>query len=106
MESVIRRHQTGIWFARVFVIMPDHVHGLFRFPNPQYPLRKAILDFKRWTARQGKFQWQCDFFDHRLRRDESVKEKADYILMNPVRGGLTQTPEQWLHRFIATDALG
>jgi len=33
-------------------------------------------------------KWQRDFFEHRLRSDESWREKADYILANPVRKGL------------------
>ena len=68
--------------------MPDHIHALLRFPNPAHPMRKAVSDFKRWTAHAGGFHWQRDFFEHRLRSYESVNEKADYILMNPVRAGL------------------
>jgi hypothetical protein len=34
-------------------------------------------------------------FDHRLRRDESLDEKARYILANPVRAGLVKREEDW-----------
>jgi hypothetical protein len=30
-----------------------------------------------------------------LRRDESRREKADYILQNPVRKNLVARPEDW-----------
>ncbi len=106
LEAVARRHADGIWYCRIFLLMPDHVHALLWFPDPSQPMRKAISDFKRWTARAGGFEWQRDFFDHRLRKEESVHEKADYILMNPVRAGLVNTPESWPHVFIARDALG
>jgi len=69
-------------------------------------MRKAVSDFKRWTAHVGGFHWQRDFFEHRLRGNESMNEKADYILMNPVRAGLVASPELWTHVFIARDALG
>ena len=46
-------------------------------------------------------EWQRDFFEHRLRGSESYREKADYILLNPVRAGLARTPEEWPHIFIA-----
>jgi hypothetical protein len=36
--------------------------------------------WKRWTARQMGIEWQRDFFEHRLRSDESLREKTDYIL--------------------------
>lgn len=40
-------------------------------------------------------EWQEDFFDHRLRSDESLDEKANYVRMNPVRAGSVKTVEEW-----------
>ena len=42
--------------------------------------------------------WEEESFDHVLRSDESLKEKAEYIRQNPVRRGLLQRPEdyRWL----------
>ena len=105
LESVRFRHESSLWFARVFVVMPDHVHALIRVPE-ESSLRQLVKDWKRWTARRGAFAWQRDFFDHRLRKEESANKKADYILMNPVRAGLAKTPEAWPHKWIASDALG
>jgi len=106
LDAVRRRHEEGVWFASVFLVMPDHVHGLIRFHHPSHPMEKAVVDFKRWTARVGEFLWKKDFFDHRLRNEESAREKADYILMNPVRAGLVQTPEAWPHRWVASEGWG
>ena len=39
--------------------------------------------------------WQGDFFEHRLRHDESRRQKAEYILANPVRRQLVLRPEYW-----------
>ncbi len=100
MESVRHRHNEGLWFARVFIVMPDHVHLLIRMSDTAV-LCHSITQWKRWTARQGGFVWQRDFFDHRLRSDESSREKADYILNNPVRAGLCDKPEDWPHRWVA-----
>ena len=106
LDAVRHRHSSGVWFCRIFVIMPDHIHALLCFANPAHPMKKAVSEFKRWTAHAGGFRWQRDFFEHRLRSNESVNEKADYILMNPVRAGLAASPEKWPHVFIARDALG
>jgi hypothetical protein len=38
---------------------------------------------------------QRDYFEHRLRHDESAAEKFAYILANPVRGGLVSAEEEW-----------
>lgn len=45
-------------------------------------------------------EWQRDFFEHRLRSDESWSEKADYILANPVRKGLGTEVSQWPYVFL------
>ncbi len=106
LAAVRHRHSTGVWFCRIFLIMPDHIHALLRFPDSAHPMRKVVSEFKRWTAHVGGFRWQRDFFEHRLRSNESVNDKADYIWMNPVRAGLAASPGQWPHVFIARDALG
>ena len=51
--------------------------------------------WKEWTAKDLGIQWQDDFFEHRLRREESRREKADYILANPVRAKLVSRSEDW-----------
>ena len=58
-------------------------------------LSRLIRDFKRITARMAKIDWQRKFFDHRLRRDESLAEKFEYICRNPVRAGLITQGEEW-----------
>jgi putative transposase len=60
-----------------------------------------VSKWKEWTAKTLKIQWQRDFFEHRLRREESFREKADYILANPVRVALVEKAENWPYVFIA-----
>jgi hypothetical protein len=48
-------------------------------------LSNLVRDFKRIATRIVKIDWQRNFFDHRLRRDESLAEKFEYIRQNPVR---------------------
>ena len=44
--------------------------------------------------------WQREYFDHILRSDESRRTQGEYIVMNPVRKGLAETPDQylWIYR--------
>jgi len=46
--------------------------------------------------------WQEEFFDHVLRSNDSLAEKADYICQNPVRAGLVEAEGKyrWLWRGI------
>ncbi|HWH68864.1 MAG TPA: hypothetical protein VNT26_05735 [Candidatus Sulfotelmatobacter sp.] len=95
LETIAFRQQQHLWFAHLFLLMPDHVHGLVSIPPSPRPLDGVVRDWKRWTARHLRIAWQDDFFEHRLRNDESARAKADYILANPVRRGLASQPEDW-----------
>ena len=91
------------------VVMPDHVHMLFQPLRDQdgwpFPLVDILQCLKGGTAhRINKLLgtsgpvWEEESFDHVLRSDESLKEKAEYIRQNPVEAGLARNPEeyQWL----------
>ena len=39
--------------------------------------------------------WQRSFFDHKIRHDESLRQKCNYVWANPVRTGLVKTPGQY-----------
>jgi putative transposase len=106
LDSILHQNARQIWQTQLFVIMPDHIHGLFAFPPTGRPLKDAIRLWKHWTATKFKIQWQRDFFEHRLRRDESRREKADYIINNPVRAGLVNDPAQWPYVWWADGAGG
>ncbi len=94
-ESIAQVEQAGGWYNYLLMLMPDHLHGLFRFGASPRPMRRVVSDWKRWTARHLGICWQRDFFEHRLRRDESLCDKAAYILENPVRAGLVARVEDW-----------
>jgi len=89
---------------QVVVVMPDHVHMIFTpLINQQameaYSLAKITDAIKGASAhkinramqRQGRV-WQPESFDHVLRSSESLQQKVEYLLQNPVRQGLVQ---QW-----------
>ena len=94
LETVTRRNESKIWRCSLFLAMPDHVHGIFRFPG-QKPMKELIADWKRWTARQLEIDWQKGFFDHRLRDEANAVAKRNYILNNPVRANLVEHPHDW-----------
>jgi putative transposase len=94
LESIGHRHRIGVWFCDLAVLMPDHVHLLLSFPEPP-PFSQVIGDWKRWLAVGHGVSWQENFFDHRLRKEESLMEKGDYVLLNPVRAGLVSNAQDW-----------
>ena len=98
-ESISYRHRQGVWFCHLAVFMPDHVHFLLSFSDIS-SFSLIIGDWKRWLTLRCAISWQENFFDHRLRREESFKQKAEYILHNPVRAGLVQEAKDWPYVWI------
>ncbi len=76
--------------------MPDHAHLIVRFP-PHTEFVRAVSPWKHGMARYLGVEWQRDFFDHRLRGEESLEEKVQYVLNNPVWAGSVPDPAQWPH---------
>src|SRR6476620_458751 len=101
IETIKYRNEKGIWYVRLVVVMPDHVHVVVLFPEVAKRVQTVLSKWKEWTAKSLKIDWQHDFLEHRLRKEESFREKADYILANPVRAGLVERAEDWPYVFIA-----
>ena len=93
-ESMDFREARGDWWIHLAVLMPDHLHALMSFARDR-SMNSAIAQWKRYAARETTIHWQADFFEHRLRNDENLQEKARYVRMNPVRAGLIGDPEKW-----------
>jgi len=94
LDSIRYRHGKGIWFCHLAVLMPDHVHLILGFPDvPRFSL--IVGDWKRWLTKNHGVSWQENFFEHRLRQEESLGNKAEYILQNPVRAGLIREAKDW-----------
>jgi REP-associated tyrosine transposase len=93
-DSIEMGQQRGDWWIQLVLLMPDHLHALISFPRDR-EMCKVITNWKKLLARTLQITWQRDLFDHRIRSEESVQAKADYILQNPVRAGLIARAEDW-----------
>ena len=82
-ESIVHRREQGVWFTQILLLMPDHLHMLMRLPPESKTLKRLISDWKRWISRECSIRWQRDFFDHRLRSDESWAEKGSVYRAEP-----------------------
>jgi putative transposase len=87
-----------------WVLMPDHWHGLIQLDS-DIALSQVIGKLKGASARTLGLRhphirpvWQDSFHDHALRSEEDLLAMAQYILNNPVRAGLTNTPAAYPYR--------
>ena len=77
-----------------FVVMPNHVHVLFR-PLGSHRLGKIMscwkgftgYEIRRQTGTSGKL-WQKDYWDRLIRNPEHYWNCVEYIRENPGRAGL------------------
>ena len=99
-DCVEFRNRNKVWYAHLMCLMPDHLHALISFPYER-PMKQIIANWKRFVATKFKIEWQRDFFDHRLRKEESYRQKADYIRANSVRAGLVTQLERWPYLWTA-----
>jgi putative transposase len=80
-------------------IMPDHLHLLLQGSEIIEFVRqfKGKMTPKARALEPGKRLWQRSFFDHALRKEESLSDVACYIWENPVRADLVEDPigYQW-----------
>ncbi len=88
-------HERGDVESLAFVVMPDHLHWLFRL-NDARSLDRIIQSMKSHTAQiinqhrgvADEAVWQPGYFDRALRAEEDVRDAARYIVANPLRAGL------------------
>ena len=95
---------------RAVVVMPDHVHLVL---TPRYDGNGAVglaeimqaiegasaHRINKALGRRGKV-WEEESFDRALPREESIGDKVDYVLGNPVGAGLAKNSLEyrWLWR--------
>jgi len=92
------------WSCFLFLIMPDHVHGLFSFSR-EVGMSKAVSNWKRFQTTQLGIDWQDNFFDHRIRSQQEFTDKFQYIGLNPVVKGFCGAPDEWPWRTIIAHGL-
>jgi len=79
-------------------VMPDHVHLLLQDDDIVDFVRlfKGRMTPKASAFDPGRRLWQRSFYDHTLRKEESLSNIASYIWENPVRSLLVVTPPMYL----------
>jgi putative transposase len=83
--------------AHIYLFMPDHLHVILEGRSDESDVRGCMTRFKQGSSflikkySNGELRWQKDFHDRIIRNEHELRTKLNYVLMNPVRGGLAES---------------
>ena len=103
-EGMRRTLQKRPFAIDAIVILPDHLHTIWRLPenDEDFSLRWRLI--KHFLAcsieadtngRGEKLVWQRRFWEHQIRNQEDWRRHLDYIHFNPVKHGYVSRPGEW-----------
>lgn len=124
LRAALRRAIERVRLHRPFVIeawvlLPDHLHCLWRMPQGDADFGARWSMIKRLTSqavavpgtvslsrslRRESGLWQRRFWEHRIRDEDDYQRHLDYLHFNPVRHGLVPRVAGWpwssFHRLV------
>lgn len=91
------------------VVLPDHLHTLWRLPEGDADYSKRWMVIKRKfssgfaartvseskTKKREKGIWQRRYWEHCIRDEDDWCNHIDYIHFNPVKHGYVAKPQDW-----------
>ena len=100
VDQAIRFYHHKRYDLLAWVVMPNHVHALFKVNT--IPLSIIVADLKEYTAREankelgrrGQF-WADDYWDTFMRNAEHELKTRRYIENNPTKAYLVRDPKDW-----------
>ena len=115
--AVMRTRADRPFGILAFVVLPDHLHTVWRLPegDSDYPARWRLIKgrfshgleararsaSKRRAGEKGI--WQRRYWEHHIRDPEDLARHAGYCRTDPQRHGLVESAEDWQHMFIRSD---
>ncbi|HLE84509.1 MAG TPA: transposase, partial [Thermoanaerobaculia bacterium] len=90
-------------------LMPDHLHWLLDDAARAIETTQAFKSFSTRLVRRAGYRdplWQRSFWDHVVRRRESLEAVIAYILDNPVRDKLVQRREEYSYSVVRSERFG
>jgi REP-associated tyrosine transposase len=92
-SQLLRSVDAAAFAVDAYCWMPDHTHLLLEATSAESDLCRLMNTWKQVTGyahkqATGKQLWQTGYYDHVLRPDEDRLPVIEYLIANPVRGGL------------------
>jgi putative transposase len=92
-------HRFG-WRCFAWCLMPNHVHFAIQITKVNLSNGMYVLNhgYACWLNRRHGYSGHAfdrRFYATEVKSDSHLLELARYIVLNPVRAGLCESPEQW-----------
>lgn len=102
-EALIERANILKWSLDAWVVMPTHYHFIARSPENALSLKSLIQAVHSINAKfvngidakPGRKVWY-NYWDSCIQSERSYYARMRYVIMNPVKHGLVQNPEDYL----------
>ncbi len=101
VRGALQRFDNERYKLIAWCIMPNHVHVMMKTISG-CSLSSVIQNWKSFTAhmankllgRKGRF-WMPGYFDRYIRNQNHYLDAFMYVIFNPVKAGLVESPEKW-----------
>ncbi len=96
LRALRRWHEEKDGAIIAATVMPDHVHVILELGS-RLSAGQCVGRWKSEIRRAIDYRhdWLRDFYEHRLRANESVEDYALYVFLNPYRAHLTDADKSW-----------
>jgi putative transposase len=99
-SQILRSSQEQQFAVIAYCFMPDHLHLLIEGETETSDCKRFIARAKQYSGYSHAVTfkerlWQRYGFERVLRKDETTKTVARYILENPIREGLVTRVEEY-----------
>ena len=111
-DAFERTRKTHPFEIAAIVVLPDHLHAIWRLPphDADFSTRwrlikmrfaKSLPKQERRSmvsqARNERGIWQRRFWEHLIRNDADYARHVEYCYFNPVKHGLVRRVQDWPH---------
>ena len=101
-QTLIERTEILGWELEAWVVMSNHYHFIARSPENALSLKALIQGVHSINAKfvnridgtSGRRVWY-NYWDSCIQSETSYYARMNYVIMNPVKHGLVQIPEEY-----------
>jgi len=116
LRGIVARVQVSLPFQiDGWVVLPDHMHAIWRLPEHDFGYSKRWGRIKAAFSKESRLStcnaigdyahvWQPRFWEHLIRDESDWRRQMDYLHFNPVKHGLVGQVREWpfssFHRLV------